>query len=41
MRIDISPSTGDEAAKIVASVLRTPPDVLKRAKTIFESVTKK
>lgn len=41
MRIDISPSTGDEAQKIVESVLRTPPDVLARAKAIFDSVTQK
>ncbi len=34
--IDISPSTGEDAEKIVASVLKTPPDVLARAKAILE-----
>ncbi len=40
-RIDISPSTGEEAQKIVESVLRTPPEIIKRTKAIFDSVTKK
>jgi tripartite-type tricarboxylate transporter receptor subunit TctC len=41
LRIDISPSTGEEAHKIVDSVLKTPPDVLNRAKAIFDSVANK
>ncbi len=40
-RIDISPSTGEEAQKIVDSVLRTPPEIIKRTKAIFDSVAKK
>ncbi len=39
-QIDISPSTGEEAEKIVADVLRTPPDVLARAKAILEGGAK-
>lgn len=39
-QIDISPSTGEDAEKIVASVLATPPDVIARAKAILESATK-
>ncbi len=40
MQIDISPSTGEDAEKIVAEVLKTPADVLARAKAILESGTK-
>lgn len=39
-QIDISPSTGEDAEKIVASVLATPPDILARAKAILESTAK-
>lgn len=39
-QIDISPSTGEHAEKIVADVLRTPPDVLARAKAILEGAPK-
>ncbi len=39
-KIDISPSTGEDAEKIVADVLKTPPDVLARAKAILEGATK-
>jgi tripartite-type tricarboxylate transporter receptor subunit TctC len=40
MQIDISPSTGEEAERIVKEVLATPPAVLARAKAILESATK-
>jgi tripartite-type tricarboxylate transporter receptor subunit TctC len=39
-QIDISPSSGEASQKIVESVLKTPPDVLARAKAILESATK-
>lgn len=39
-QIDISPSTGEEAQRVVDAVLKTPPDVLARAKAILESATK-
>lgn len=39
-KIDISPSTGEDAEKIVADVLRTPPAVLARAKAILEGTAK-
>ncbi len=39
-QIDISPSTGPDAEKIVATVLATPPEVIARAKAILESATK-
>lgn len=39
--IDISPSTGEEAERIVAGILRTPPAVVVRAKAILESASRK
>ncbi len=39
-KIDISPSTGADAEKIVATVLATPPAVIARAKKILETATK-
>lgn len=39
-QIDISPATGEEAQKLVEAVLRTPPDVLARAKAILDSATR-
>jgi tripartite-type tricarboxylate transporter receptor subunit TctC len=39
-QIDISPSTGEEAQRIVESVLRTPPEIVARAKAILDSTAK-
>ena len=39
--MDIAPSSGDVAEKIAASMLATPPNVVKRAKEIMESGGKK
>ena len=36
-RMDISPSSGETAQKLAASILATPPDVVARAKQIMES----
>ncbi len=40
MQIDISPSTGEDAERIVKDVLATPSPILARAREIFDSATK-
>ena len=36
MKMDISPSNGLEAQKVAESMLSTPPNILQRAKALFE-----
>ena len=40
MQIDISPSTGLDAEKIVAEIVRAPPSIIARAKAILDSASK-
>jgi len=36
MKMDISPSTGLEAQKVAESMLSMPPNIVQRAKLLFE-----
>ena len=40
MQIDISPTTGLDAEKIVAEIVRAPPSIIARAKAILDSASK-
>ncbi|MGE0629959.1 MAG: hypothetical protein AB7O43_19340, partial [Hyphomicrobiaceae bacterium] len=40
MKMDIEPSTGEEAQKVAASIVNAPADVRARAREIFEGTAK-